>query len=116
MKSTFVQVLKLSATVFALSLPLFGQQDTAFFRIVSPTNSAITAFSPDGTLVWSNDATGVTCTVQRAATLIGPDNWVDYVQHEVTNGLMALRLFDPAEPSDMVYIPAGSFSMDFASW
>ena len=53
----------------------------------------------------------MTCTVQRATTLIGPSNWVDYIQHGVTNNVMALRLFDPATPSDMVYIPAGSFSM-----
>ena len=109
MSSTLVRVLKLSAAVFALSLPLFGQ-DTAFFRVISPANSAITAFT-GGTLVWTNVATGVTCTVQRATTLIGPDNWVDYVQHEVTNDVMALRLFDPNSPPDMVYIPAGSFSM-----
>ncbi|MEI7902002.1 MAG: SUMF1/EgtB/PvdO family nonheme iron enzyme, partial [bacterium] len=90
----------------------FGQQTSVFLRVVSPTGSVITALSPDGTMTWTNAATaGVTCTVQRAETLAGPSNWVDYVQHEVTNAAMVLRLFDPTPPAGMALIPAGSFQM-----
>ncbi len=90
----------------------FGQQTAVYFRVVSPTNSMITALSSDGTLSWTNAATvGVTCTVQRATTLVGSSNWVDYVRHEVTNAAMALRLFDPTPPAGMALIPAGSFQM-----
>ena len=89
-----------------------GQQEAAFFRIVSPTNSRITALSPVGTLAWTNAATaGVTCVVQRATALAGSSNWVDYVRHATTNAVMELRVFDPAPPSGMAYIPAGSFEM-----
>ena len=91
---------------------LFGQQDMAFFRIVSPTNSRIMALSSDGKLTWTNATiAGVTCTVQRAATVTGQSNWVDYVRHNVTNKTMELRVFALNPPSGMVYIPSGVFTM-----
>ena len=90
----------------------FGQQSGAFFRLIAPTNTKITAFDSQGYMLWTNAATaGVTCTVQRAATLAGPSNWVDYVRIAVTNATMALRVHDPAQTSGMAYIPAGSFHM-----
>ena len=83
-----------------------------FFRMVSPTNTVITALSAGGTLVWSNAATaGVTCTVQRAVTLTGSSNWVDFVRHTATNTAVSLRVFDPATPAGMAFIPAGVFQM-----
>jgi len=53
----------------------------------------------------------VTCTVQRATTIAGPSNWIDYVQHEATNATMALRVHDANPPSGMMLVPAGSFQM-----
>ena len=86
----------------------FGQQEAAFFRIVSSTNSGITALSSDGTLSWTNAATaGLTCMIQRAATLAGPSNWVDYVQHGVTSATMTVRVYDPNPIAGMRLIPAG---------
>lgn len=90
----------------------FGQSDASFFRILSPTGSLVRAFSPDGTAVWTNDAVvGVTCRVQRATSLTGPSNWVDFVRHEATNATVALRLFDLYAPEGMALIPAGLFRM-----
>ncbi|MBM4165120.1 MAG: formylglycine-generating enzyme family protein [Lentisphaerae bacterium] len=87
-------------------------EGSLFFRLVSPTNTAITAFSLDGTITWTNAATaGVTCSVQRAVTLTGPGNWVDFVRHEATNTAVSLRVFDPATPAGMAFIPAGVFEM-----
>jgi formylglycine-generating enzyme required for sulfatase activity len=103
------------AALLALAGVSLGQDAAAsapFFRIVSLTNIVVTALSTDGTLVWTNDVTvGVTCIVQRAFTLQGPSNWVDYVQHAATDRVMALRVFDPATPAGMAFIPAGSFQM-----
>ena len=91
-----------------MALSGFGQQGAAFFRVVSPTNTKITAFDSQGYLIWTNAATaGVTCTVQRATTLAGPSNWVDYVWHSVTNATMVARVHDPNPPAGMVLIPAG---------
>lgn len=59
-------------------------------------------------LVWSNAAAiGNTGRIQRATTLSGPSNWVDYAGHTVTGKVMALRVFDPNPPAGMVLIPAG---------
>ncbi len=98
--------------VFAVAAIALAQEKTTFFRIVSPAGSGISSFAADGKLAWTNAATdNVTCTVQRATTLTGPSNWVDYVQHPATNRTMSLRVFDPAPPQDMALVPAGSFLM-----
>jgi len=89
------------------ALPTRGQQTSVFFRVVSPTNTVITAFG-GGTVFWSNAITeGVTCTVQRALAVPGPSNWTDYVHHAVTNVAMELLLYDPNPPAGMVLIPGG---------
>ena len=87
-------------------------QEAAFYRILSPAGSGITAFSAgSGVIAWTNAATaGVTCTVQRASSL-APADWRDVVRHEATNTAVRLRLDDPAAPEGMAYIPAGSFEM-----
>ncbi|MBM4152660.1 MAG: formylglycine-generating enzyme family protein [Kiritimatiellaceae bacterium] len=97
----------------ALALPLFGQNEVQFIRIVSPTNSRIIQFSPDGSLVWSNGALGITCIVQRASSISGPSNWVDYAQKVVitTNRVVTATLRDLSVPADVKLIPAGTFSM-----
>lgn len=101
--------------VGALSLMLVSAvcaREKAFYRIVSPVGSGITALSADGAVIaWTNAATdAVTCTVQRASSL-APADWRDFVRHEATNTAVRLRLGDRAAPADMVYIPAGSFEM-----
>jgi formylglycine-generating enzyme required for sulfatase activity len=77
-----------AAVLLAIGVTAGRAQESLFARIVSPTNSAITHFGADGTLVWTNGATGVTCTVQRAATLTGQSNWVDYAVCVATNTTM----------------------------
>ncbi len=89
----------------------FGQQKGAFFRIIAPTNTKITALDSQGYLTWTNAATaGVICTVQRATTLAGPNNWVDYVRHSATNATMSVRVHDPNPPAGMRLIPGGTNS------
>jgi formylglycine-generating enzyme required for sulfatase activity len=78
----------LLAAVLAMGGTAGRAEESVFVRIVSPTNSRITQFGADGTLVWTNGAMGVTCTVQRAATLVGPSNWVDYAVCVATNPTM----------------------------
>lgn len=75
--------------VGALSLMLVSAvcaREKAFYRIVSPVGSDITALSADGAVIaWTNAATdAVTCTVQRTSSL-APADWRDFVRHEATN-------------------------------
>ena len=86
-------------------------QDARFFRISGPAATTITAFRPDGTLVWSNALAGTNYTVQTCLSLPGGTNWVDYVQLPVTNGVNTNQIIDLNPPSGMALIPAGSFTM-----
>ena len=86
-------------------------QGTRFFRISGPAASTITAFNPDGSLVWTNALSGTNYTVQTLASLPGGTNWVDYVQLPVTSSVNTNLIFSFNPPAGMVLIPAGSFIM-----
>jgi formylglycine-generating enzyme required for sulfatase activity len=86
-------------------------QSSQFFRISGPAATTITAFNPDGTLVWSNAQTGTNYIVQTVSTLPGGTNWVDYVQIPVTNDLNTNLLISFNPPAGMTLIPAGVFTM-----
>ena len=98
--------------ILTLATNVGGQQaGAAFFRLVSPVGTRIIGFSADGMLTWETDEVGVMCTVQRAASLKGASNWVDYVESMAKATVTSLRIVDPQPLSGMVYIPAGSFWM-----
>ena len=86
-------------------------QGAQFFRISGPAATTITAFNPDGTMVWSNAQPGATYTVQTVSSLPGGTNWVDYVQIPATNVVNTNQLVDFNPPAGMALIPAGSFTM-----
>ena len=86
-------------------------QGARFFRISGPTATTITAFEPDGTLVWSNAQPGGTYVIQTAASLVGATNWVDYVQVSATNGVHTNLLVAFNPPAGMALVPAGAFTM-----
>jgi formylglycine-generating enzyme required for sulfatase activity len=86
-------------------------QGTRFFRISGPAATAVTAFRPDGTMVWSNAQPGATYTIQTVSSLPGGTNWVDYVKIPVTHGVNTNQLIDFNPPSGMALIPAGVFTM-----
>jgi formylglycine-generating enzyme required for sulfatase activity len=86
-------------------------QGTRLFRISGPAATTITAFNPNGTIVWSNALAGTNYTVQTVTSLPGGTNWVDYVQIPVTNGVNTNLIFAFNPPAGMVLIPAGVFTM-----
>ena len=86
-------------------------QGSQFFRIAGPAATTITAFNPDGTLVWSNALAGANYIVQTVSSLPGGTNWVDYVQLPVTNGVNTNQIVAFNPPAGMALIPAGEFTM-----
>jgi formylglycine-generating enzyme len=86
-------------------------QTAQFFRIAGPAATTITAFNPDGTLVWSNALAGTNYTVQTVSSLSGGTNWVDYVQLPVTNSVNTNQIVAFNPPTGMVLIPAGVFTI-----
>ena len=98
------------ALTFAALLTSRGE-DARFFRIAGPVATAITSFSADGYVTWTNTPTNATFTVQTASSLSGTNSWVDFVRIPTTNGVNTNRLFDPATPVGMSLIPAGAFTM-----
>ncbi len=93
----------------ALSAPA---QEARFFRVVGPQAVAITSFTADGYITWTNAPTNATFTVQAAWNSFEPNNWVDYIQVPVSNSPVTVhRLYDPNPPRNMAFIPAGSFRM-----
>jgi formylglycine-generating enzyme len=91
-------------------LPCARAEEVRLFRIAGPVHTAITSVSPTGAITWTSAATGITCTVQTSTNLAAHD-WVDYVRVPISNAVTTLRLFDPAPPTGMTLIPAGSFTM-----
>ena len=89
-----------------------NQNDITFFRLYASTTTVITAMSSQGVVTWSNATDGITTgQVQKATTLLGQSNWVDYVAFSVTGAVTQLRLMDPNPPLNMAYIPSGTFTM-----
>ena len=97
------------ASFFAL-LSTRGE-DARFFRISGPSTSIITVFNADGFVTWTNSQTSAVFTVQTATSPFGSNNWADYVQIPVTNGVTTWQIHDPNPPSGMAFIPAGLFTM-----
>ena len=93
--------------VWLVMSPMRVQGETAFFRVVSSSNTVIIAFNANGAILWSNDVVGVTCTVQSASSMTSTSNWVDYISYVVTGKVMSARVRDPNPPPGMVFIPAG---------
>jgi formylglycine-generating enzyme required for sulfatase activity len=106
---TLVEVLAVLA-VLACIHPATAQ-GTRFFRMSGPAATTITAFRPDGMLVWSNALTDTNYTVQTVTVLPGGTNWVDYVQLPVTNSVNTNQIICFNPPTGMALIPAGSFTM-----
>lgn len=104
-------VVLLGILLFLATITLGMAQSARFFRIAGPVEATITALSADGSVTWTNAVTNTTFTVQAADSLLNPVHWVDYVQVPVSNPVTTHRLLDPNPPTNMVLIPAGSFTM-----
>jgi hypothetical protein len=109
--SKLVRFLFVFGAALWLVAPRVVADEARFFRIVGPTATTITAFTPDGYITWTNARVGTNYIVQTARSLGAVNNWVDYIQVPASNSVVSQRLYDPNPPSGMVLIPAGSFTM-----
>ena len=91
----------------------FGQtNESAFFRISSPSNALIIGFDPGaGTLTCSNAMAGTTNQLQRSYDLTGTSNWVDFVQLTSNAAVITEIIIDLDPPEGMAFIPGGVFQM-----
>jgi len=106
------------AVLLALTWGASSLADEArFFRITGPVPATITGFTADGYLTWTNVATNATFTVQSAPSLliqsnrVVASNWSDYVQIPSSNAATTQRIIDPHPPTNMLFVPAGCFTM-----
>jgi formylglycine-generating enzyme required for sulfatase activity len=108
-----MKTLKLALLLALTLLPSARAGEARFFRTAGPVASTITAFRADGYVTWTNAPTNATFTVQTAQALLGQTltKWVDYLQVPATNPVTTHRLYDPHPPTNMAFIPAGSFTM-----
>ena len=106
-----MKTLKLALLLALTLLPSARAEKARFFRMAGPVASTITGLSADGHVTWTNAPTNATFTVQTASSLLSPTNWLDYIQVPVTNPVTTHRLYDPHPPTNMAFIPAGSFQM-----
>ena len=107
---TLIKLLLIVLVVLAVARQTEAQS-SQFFRISGPAATSITAFNPDGTLVWSNAMAGTNYTVQTVTSLPGGTNWVGYVQLPITNGVNTNQIVDFNPPAGMAFIPAGIFTI-----
>ena len=107
----------LSLSAINSQLSTTQAQETRFFRISGPAATKITAFRPDGTIVWRNTLPGTNYTIQTVSSLPGGTNWVNYVQLPVTNRVNTNQIFAFTPPAGMALIPAGMFTIgDITGW
>ena len=98
---TFFAILALATTSVLADAP-------RFFRVVSDdAESEIVEFLPSGEMTWISPQTNRFHVEVNMDLPEGP--WFTYISDTVTNGLHQIRLFDPAPPPGMAYIPAGEF-------
>jgi formylglycine-generating enzyme len=86
-------------------------QGARFFRVSGPAATVITAFQPNGTLVWSNALAGTNYTIQTLSTLSGGTSWVNYVQIRAASNVSTNQLVAFNPPAGMAFVPAGVFTM-----
>jgi formylglycine-generating enzyme len=110
LSKSLVSLLSVCVAFWLMATYLIADE-ARFFRVAGPTAVTITAFTQSGYITWTNAQPGINYTIQTARRLTGPSNWVDYIQVPVSNTTVTHRLYDPHPPSEMAFIPAGSFTM-----
>jgi formylglycine-generating enzyme len=93
--------------LFSAAAPVFGD-NSSFYRVTTVSNQVILSLSAEGTLNWSAP-TGY-YRVEKSLDLSGT-NWIPQVRGTSETATVSLKVVDFNAPKDLVYIPAGYFTM-----
>lgn len=93
-----------------VSLCLVARAEQGFYRVVSGSNTLITAMDRSGQLSWSNAVSPEEFLIERSVTL-APAEWAPHVRGLVTGAVSAVKVHDFDPPDGMVFIPGGMFEM-----
>jgi len=89
------QVSGILALMLFYAMPVFGQ-DRMFYCLVVSNEAAITQFSCDGTLTWSNAVANGNHLVEKSDNLLS-NNWVGFLSGTITSVWSSINLFAPTE-------------------
>ena len=85
-------------------------QPRRYFRLKAEAETEAAVWTAAGELVWSNANVSGRFQVQWCEDLAA-EGWRDYVSGPATGVWHRVKLFDPAPPAGMTYVPAGDFAM-----
>ena len=90
-----------------LLLGTAAQGESRFYRVASPTNSAVVQYEAPSAFTWTNAALVLSNSIECAADI--RSNWTPCVTLPVTSIVSHIRLV--VCDTNMAFIPAGAFSM-----
>lgn len=81
-----------------------------FYQVLSTTNCVVTGLSTNGTLTFSNSAATGGYLIQKA-TNFDSGAWTPVTHAKFTNANVSIKVTEPNPPTNMVFIPGGTFQM-----
>ncbi len=100
-------------TIFALAATTSRAQEqhAQFFRIVGPSQVAITDLSHQGVLSWTGATVGATYRIDTAFSDIESNRWSRSTEFDAASPSSRIQAFEPSPPTGMAFVPSGFFLM-----
>ncbi|MEI8140332.1 MAG: SUMF1/EgtB/PvdO family nonheme iron enzyme [bacterium] len=107
------QIVLMGLFCYSVNSSEAGAPSQGFFRITGQTNSAITGYTSQGLLTWTNAAVGDSCDVEWLGSLGVSNSWETFVHYSVTSSVSQVQVFVPTwpAPTGMSFIATSRFQM-----
>lgn len=107
------QIVLMGLFCYSVNSSEAGAPSQGFFRITGQTNSAITGYTSQGLLTWTNAAVGDSCDVEWLGSLGVSNSWETFVHYSVTSSVSQVQVFVPTwpAPAGMSFIVTSRFQM-----